>query len=162
MNNSESMARKTNRTFILVCLNFAMLFVLFCGLGFLLWQSVSLVSQVKQDLAQAEQAVAELRQRVQAVDPQVVMDRAVQSAAEALRTEFADAVPGVAEMEALAEVPQRLAATEEAIRSISQSLQDLDSDEFAQRVSYHMLKGLGDGFSAAAEGREPDLKLSPE
>lgn len=156
MSVTDPLEKKASRTFILVCLNFTMLFVLFCGLGFVVWQSVTLISGLKQDLVQAEQAVAELRQQVREVDPQVVMDKAAQSAVEAIRNEFAEAVPGAEALEALAEVPERLAATEEAIVAIGEQLQGLDSDDLAQRVSYHMLKGLGDGFTEAAEARNPD------
>ena len=50
----EQLTRQNQRTFILVCSNFVMLLILFFGFGYVVWQSISLISKVKEDLARAE------------------------------------------------------------------------------------------------------------
>ena len=46
-----------------------MLAVLFIGLGVLLFQSISLVGSLKSGLQRAEGAVAQLRERVERIEP---------------------------------------------------------------------------------------------
>ena len=151
MANAAQLDTQTQRVFILVCANFSMLFILFCGLGFVLWQSISLVSDLKRDLAKAEQSVIELRDRMQAMDSEVVLQRAVSTAVQSAMAEVAEAMPDGA---ALAELPARLDATTEAIQVIGEKVENLDTEALASQVAYELLKGLGDGFTEAAESRK--------
>ena len=77
MTDIDRITRKANRTFILVCANFAMLAVLFLGLGFVVFQAATLVTGLKQDLARAEQQVAELKDRIQSVDSEAAMEKMI-------------------------------------------------------------------------------------
>lgn len=58
------------------------------------------------------------------------------------------------------QVTEKLVATQdmitetgEAIQGIHETFKGLNTEEMAQLVSYHILKGLGDGFQEAAESR---------
>ena len=152
---NPGLARKTERTFYLVCANFAMLFILFTGLGLLLWQSLGLVNKLKQDLARAEQTIVELRDSVRQIDGEAVIDQAIEVAVAAVQAELTDALPDSEALAALSEVPEKLETTTEAIRDINEKIRDIDAQLIAQQVSYEVLKGLGDGFSVAAESRKP-------
>lgn len=46
--------------------------------------------------------------------------------------------------------------TGQAIQGINETVKGLENEEIAKLVSYHILKGLGDGFQEAAETRKPD------
>ncbi len=147
---SDQSSARVERTYFLVCANFAMLFILFCGLGLVLWLSIGLVSDLKRDLAKAEESVMELRDRLQAMDSEVVLQKAVSAAVESAMAEVAEAMPDGA---ALAELPAKLDATAEAIQVISQKVEELETEALANQVAYELLQGLGDGFSEAAEAR---------
>lgn len=156
------MTTKTDRTFVLVCLNFCMLFVLFCGLGYVLWQSATLVGSLRQDLDRAEQTVAELRVRIQGMDIEVAMDRVAEAATRKLKASVDSAVgdadfPG--SVRALADkvdaVQGDLVQATDSIRALSERLEEVDAETLGQTVSYHTLKGLGEGFTRAAEARPP-------
>lgn len=151
----DHIASKSNKTFILVCINFAMLSILFCGLGFVIWQSAQLVLDLKHDLENTKQTVAEIKERVHDLDAEVVIEKVIDSAVKSIQEEVSFAISDSEAMAALADVPERVEATAEAIRLINERIQELDADSIAQRVSYHMLRGMGDGFSEAAESRKP-------
>lgn len=155
MADMDYVASKSKNTFILVSINFAMLFILFCGMGFVVWQSAQLVLDLKHDLENTKQALADIKERVHTLDTEVVIEKVVESALVSIREEVASAVTDSETMAALADVPERVEATTEAIKLINERIQDLDSEAIAQQVSYHMLKGLGDGFNEAAESRKP-------
>jgi hypothetical protein len=155
MSELSHLERQGERTFKLVCANFAMLFILFAGLFFIVWQALSLVSTLKADLARAEESVAQLRERMETMDAEVVIDRAVGIAVASMKEELAAAIPNGDTLKALAGVPEQLEATSEALQAISEKVQDLDAEKIAQQVSYELLKGLGDGFNEAAETRKP-------
>ena len=156
MTEIDPIVRKTNRTFMLVSANFAMLAILFLGLGFVVYQAATLVTGLKQDLARAEQQVSELKERLQGLDTEAAMEQAINTAVQAISEEIAASMPDSEALARLAEVPEKVETAAEAVQAVSEKVQDLDSDEVARRVAYHMLKGMGEGFDEAAESRKPD------
>jgi phage shock protein A len=156
MTEIDAIVRKTNRTFMLVSANFAMLALLFLGLGFVVLQAATLVTGLKQNLARAEQQVAEMQERLQGLDTEVAMENAMTRAVQVLREEIAAATPDSEALARLAGVPEKVDTAAEAIRAVSEKVQELDFDQVARRVAYHMLKGMGEGFDEAAELRKPD------
>ena len=156
MTDIEHVAGKTDKTFILVSANFAMLAILFLGLGFVVFQAATLVTGLKQDLARAEQQVADLKERMEGMDAEAAMEEAVASAVDALSERFAEAVPDSEALSRLAGVPDSVEATADAVRAVSEKVQELDADVIAQHVAYQVLKSLGQGFGEAAEARKPD------
>ena len=90
------------------------------------------------------------------------MDRVMQRTTDRLQTAVGNAIersdlaqPLTDLVERVDKAQQRLSATGDAVQSISENLRGLDNEALAQRVSYNILKGLGDGFSRAAEERKP-------
>jgi len=159
---ATQLKKKNDRMFVLVCFNFAMLLILFCALMYVSWESATLLHGVKTRLQDAERSVAELRSRIQSLDAEPVMDRVMQRATDRLK----ESIGGAIEHSELArpltdlavkvdDAQQRLSATSDAIRGISAKLQDIDTEQLARLVSYSILKGLGDGFSRAAEATKP-------
>ena len=155
MTDTTSSGRRSRWLFILVCANFTMLAVLFIGLGILLYQSVSLVSSLKADLQRAEESVAQLRMRVERIEPEAAVGRIVESAVSGIRAEVNRAVTESEPMAALATVPASIERASAAAEDIAETLTDLDANAIAQRVSYEVLRGMGEGFNAAAEKRKP-------
>ena len=133
MPDSENLIRNTERTFRLVCLNFAMLLILFIGIGYLLWQSASLVRALQVDLASARQAV------------RLSVSEAV------ARSDFGQSLADISQT--VKTTADRIDGASKSIVEINKQLRAADADAIAQRVSYHILKGLGDGFTEAAESR---------
>ncbi|MEJ2534779.1 MAG: hypothetical protein P8008_04770 [Gammaproteobacteria bacterium] len=156
MNDSTSPRGQSRWLFILVCANFTMLAVLFIGLGILLFQSISLVSSLKSDLQRAEASVAQLRERVERIEPEVAVERIVGSAVGSIREEVRQAVSESEPLAALSTVPESIERASTAAEEIAGTLQEIDADAIAQRVSYELLKGLAEGLEAAAEQRKPE------
>lgn len=156
MADSMPSIRQSRWLFILVCANFTMLAVLFIGLGILLYQSISLVGSLKSDLQRAEESVAQLRERVEHIDPEAVVERIVDTAVGSIREEVRQAVSESEPLAALSTVPESIERASVAADEIAETLQGLDADAIAQRVSYELLKGLGEGLEAAAEQRRPE------
>jgi hypothetical protein len=50
---------------------------------------------------------------------------------------------------------EKIEQTGAVVAGIQQTVAGLDNEAIAQQVSYHILKGLGDGFQQAAESRKP-------
>jgi hypothetical protein len=162
----EQLHKKQKHTFILVCINFVLFMILFAGLGYVFWQSATLVNRLQADLDKAEQAIADFQSRFQTMDTDVIVERLVTTATEQLgdsitnvieKSDFAGHVMRVSEK--LDATHDMIAKTGEAIQGIDATVKELDTEEMAQLVSYHILKGLGDGFQEAAESRKPN---SPE
>ncbi len=156
--------QKNDRMFILICLNFAMLFILFCGLGYVLWQSNELVSDLKLKLRTAEESVAEIKERVQQIDLDTAVDRIMASAAGKIEASVKDALEQSELNRPLQNLSEKVENTQKSISQVSESLneisnnlQNIDAEQLAQLVSYKLLKGLGEGFTEAAESREPDM-----
>lgn len=155
MTDSTPPSRQSRWLFILVCANFTMLAVLFIGLGVLLFQSISLVSSLRSDLQRAEASVAQLRERVERIEPEAAIGRIVDSAVGSIREEVRQAVSESEPLAALSTVPESIERASRAADDIAAKLVDLEADAIAQRVSYQLLKGLGEGLDAAAEQRKP-------
>lgn len=156
MTDTDQVARKTDRTFILVCANFTMLAILFLGIGYVVFQAATLVTGLKQDLARAEQQVVKLQERIEGMNTEAALQNIMTAAVKAVREELSASTPGSEAIARLAEVPEKVDATAQAIQDIGEKVQDLDADQIAQRVAYHMLKGMGQGFDQAAESRKPE------
>jgi preprotein translocase subunit SecF len=156
MAENTSSPRQSRWLFILVCANFTMLAVLFIGLGILLYQSISLVGSLKSDLQRAEASVAQLRERVERIEPEAAVERIVGAAVGSIREEVRQAVSESEPLAALSTVPESIERASTAAGDIADTLQQLDADAIAQRVSYELLKGLGEGLEAAAEKRKPE------
>lgn len=156
MSEIEIIQRKSEKTFILVCANFAMLALLSLGLGSVIFQAMTLVTGLKQDLARAEQQIVQLKERVQeGMNAEALVQKAVAAGVKAVREELADSMLDGEALEKLAVAAEKVENTAEAVQSISKKVQELDADEIAQAVSYHILKGLGQGLDEAAESRKP-------
>lgn len=162
MTEIDQLRQKSDRMFILVCANFIMLFILFCGLGYVAWQSATLVAAVEANLQQAERAVAEMRNRIEGMDVEVIIERLTASTAEGMRGSVTTAIQQsdfAASLRDLSDrvenAQNRLERTGESIREIHDRLQNINTEQMAQLVSYHLLKGVGEGFSQAAEMRKP-------
>ena len=165
MNELDQLAKSTRRTFTLVCFNFAMLLVLFGGLGYVIWQSATLISKLRHGLDRAERAVAELRVRVNEADVGAALAEVVTNATANLEQSVASAVSGSEVAGSLQNVVAKLDTaqgkldqTSASVRQIGEKLQNLDSERLAQLIAYNLLKELGQGFERAAEAVKPDVK----
>jgi len=133
-----------------------MLAVLFIGLGILLFQSVSLVGSLKSDLQRAEESVALLRERVERIEPEAAVERIVGTAVGSIREEVRLAVSESEPLVALSAVPESIEQASASANEMAEILRNFDADAIAQRVSYELLKGLGEGLDTAAEKRKPE------
>lgn len=145
VSDSSKMERRQRHALIVLWVNFLLFMVLFAGLGFLILQSVALVGGLREDLANAQAAVAEMQARLQNMDPEEVIQRLLTSATdqldEAIRSSVAES---------------DLGETMEAIQGISESLEGLNPQELADLVAVSILLGLSDAFADAAESRGAD------
>ena len=162
MTDLERLQRKQNQVFIVVCINFAFFMVLFSGLGYVTWQSAMLIDRLQADLVKAEETVAELRSRVQEIDTDEIVERLVSTATTQVSDSISTVIQGMDLTAPVRQVSAQLSTTQEmieeagaAIQGIHETVRGLDSGDLAEQVSYHMLKGLGDGFQEAAEARRP-------
>ena len=163
MSDFEQLQKKQNKTFILVFINFSLFMILFAGLGYVTWQSATLVNRLKGDLDRAEQTIAQLQSRFQEMDTNVIVDRLVTTASKQIGESIKEVVQGLNITEPIVQASEKLAATHDmieqnvqAIQGIHETVKELGNEEIAALVSYQMLKGLGDGFKEAAETRKPD------
>ncbi len=160
---TPDIALRIRRAHILTRASFAMLLVLFLGLGTLLWQSIALVNDLQQKLDDTRATVAQLRERIQILDADGLSERLVTRVGERITRQVAAAVAGSDLDDSLREFTgelrqtrEGLADTGDAIRRIGDSVGSLDTDALAQRISYHLLRGIGEGFTSAAEKRAPE------
>ncbi len=151
--------------FVLVCLNFTMLFMMFCVVGYVAWRSAVLITSLEEKLSKAEQAVAGLQDRIQDTNVDALMDKAMASATEKMQESIKTTIRQSDFTGSLGELSEKVEATREklertgeAMREINIKLHNLDGEQLAQAVSYNMLKGLGEGFNQAAESRKPAFK----
>lgn len=163
MSDFELLQKKQNKTFILVFINFSLFMILFAGLGYLAWQSATLVNRLKGDLDRAEQAIAQLQSRFQQMDTDVIVDRLVTTASKRIGESIKEVVQGPNVTGQIVQASEKLTATHamieqniQAIQGIHDTVKELDNEEIATLVSYQILKGLGDGFQEAAETRKPE------
>ncbi|MGA7276963.1 MAG: hypothetical protein WBW79_03420 [Desulfocapsaceae bacterium] len=162
MSDLVQLQKRQNQTLLLVCINFVLFVVLFSALGYVAWQSATLVNRLQEDLGKAEQTIAQLQGRFQNMDLEDVVDRLVNSATAQLGTSIAAVVQqsdlGVPMTQVSAKITaaqEMIEQTGEVVAGIQKTVAGLDNEAIAQQVSYHILKGLGDGFQQAAESRKP-------
>ena len=163
MNELSTLQSRQNYTLILVCANFVMFVVLFSAFGYVAWQSAAFVNRLKGDVEKAEQTIVELRAQIQQIDTGVMVDRIVASATDHLNASISDAVQRSDFAAPITHASEKIAATEElmkdtgmAIQGIHETIKGVNNEEIARLVSYHVLKGLGEGFQHAAESHRPD------
>ena len=156
--------KKQNKVYILVCINFLLFMILFTGLGFVTWKSATLVSRLNTTLGKAEQTIAELQSRFQNMDTDVIVERLVNTASEQLGDSIRTTLKNTDLAQPLSEISDKIASTQEmvdksgeAIQRVQEKMTHLDNDEIAKRVSYHVIKGLGDGLQKVAEDRLPPV-----
>lgn len=150
-------SKKQNQILILVCVNFLLFMILFTGLGYVSWQSATLVNRLKDDLDKAELTVAEMKNQLQHVDTNKIIDQLVASASEQLSESIKNVVQSSELTEPMVQASEKLAIIQEMIE---ETVEKLDNAEIADRVSYQILKGLGEGFQGAAASRKPDTSKS--
>ena len=85
-----------------------MLAILFIGLGTLRFQPVSLVNSLGSDLQGAEASVAQLRERVERIEPEAAVGRIADSAVGSFREEVRQAVSGSEPLAALSSMPETI------------------------------------------------------
>ena len=165
MTEIEQLQQQNHRTFILVGLNFIMFLILFLGLGYVAWQSSILISKLEGNLNKVEQAVERFQARIQQVDFDTVMDKALTNARDNMgdsvraalsQSEFGNALTNLGER--VDQANDRLEQIGDAVKNANKKLQEIETEQLAQLVSYNILKGLGDGFTQAAESRKPLLE----
>ena len=164
MTEIEQLKQQNHRTFILAGLNFIMFLVLFFGLGYVAWQSSTLISKLEDDLNKVEQAVGQFQARIKQVDFDTVMDRVLADAkdnmGDSIRTalrqsEFGSSLNNLAER--VDQAHDKLESVGEQFRQANEKLQKIETERIAQLLSYSILKGLGTGFTQAAESNKPML-----
>ena len=163
MKDIGQLQKKQDQIFILVCINCVLFMVLFTGLGYVIWQSAALVNRLKGDLERAEQRIVELQERFRNMEMDVLIEEFVSKASERLEKSIKTVVQDSEFTASLNRISQKMTAThdmivqtEDAIHGIHESVKRLNNEEIAQLVTYHILKGLGDGFQKAAETRKPN------
>ena len=162
MKDLSQLQKKQDQIFILVCINCVLFMVLFTGLGYVIWQSATLVNRLKGDLGRAEQRIVELQERFRNMEMDVLLEELVSKASEGLEKSIKTVVQDSEFTAPLNRISQKMTAThdlivqtEDAIHGIHETVKGLNNEEIAQLVSYHILKGLGDGLQRAAETNKP-------
>ena len=162
MTDIDRLRQLHRRTFILVCSNFIMFLLLFMALGFVAWQSATLISELQRDLAKAEQAVVQLRQKIEHTNVDALMDKVIASAGESIvssiRTEISQTDFGASFTHLGEKVENSHAKLERISQDLEEAndkLQKLDTAQLAQLASYYVLIGLGEAFTDAAEAKRP-------
>ncbi len=167
MSELMQLQKKQNKIYLLVWINFLLFMVLFAGLGFVTWKSATLVSRLNTDLGKAEQAIAQLQSRFQNMDTDVIVEQLVNKASEQLGTSIRTTLKSTDLAQPIAELTDKIAITQEmvgkssdAMQRIQEKMSHLDNDEIAKRVSYHVIKGLGEGLQKVADDRLPPVEES--
>ena len=162
MSDLVQLQKRQNQTLLLVSINFVLFVVLFSALGYVAWQSATLVNRLQEDLGKAEQTIAQLQGRFQNMDLEDVVDRLVSEATAQLGRSIESVVKQSDLSTPMTKISDKITAAQEKIEQtgavvagIQQTVAGLDNEAIAQQVSYHILKGLGDGFQQAAESRKP-------
>lgn len=154
--------RKQNQMFILTVINFVLFVIMFTGIGVLTWQALTLVNKLKITLEKTEQTVAHLQHTLREFDTDLLAKNIIGKTTERLSQSLERTVTATDYMEPMTRVAKKLDATQQsieetgtALQEIRSKVQDLDNEEIARRISYNILKGLGDGFQEAAESHNP-------
>ncbi len=164
----EIVQKKQNRILIIVCINFLLFLILFGGMGYVTWQSAALVNQLKGNLVEAEQTIAELKDRFQRIDTDEIVERLVASASAQLKESLTHVISESDLKVPITQMSERLYATQETIEKTNQAIigihetvKGLDNEEISKLVTYYILKDLGDGLHKAAEKNKPDSMVDP-
>lgn len=160
--------KRQDQIFVLVCVNCVLFMVLFTGLGYVIWQSATLVNGLKGDLDRAEQRVVELQERFRNMEMDGLLEESVAKASERLEKSIRTVIQDSEVTAPLNRISQKMTATHDmivqtgdTIHEIQETVKRLENKEIAQLVSYHILKDLGDGFQKAAEtGKPATIKVS--
>lgn len=165
MSDIATIQRKQNKILTIVSINFVLFALLFAGMGYVTWQSVAIVNQLKTNLDQAEQTIEQLRDRFQQLDTDQVVERLVASASAQISDSLRQVVQESDLTLPITQISEKLQATQEtfektnqAIVGIHKTVKGLDNEEISRLVSYHILKDLGDGLHKAAEKKKPDVE----
>jgi predicted PurR-regulated permease PerM len=163
MRDIEVIQKKQDRIRIIVCINFVLFMVLFIGMGYVTWQSAALVNQLKGNLDEAEQTVAQLKDRFQQIDTDEVVERLVASASSQISDSLRHVVQNSDIAAPITQISEKLNTTQEtfekineAITGINETVKGLDNEEISKLISYYILKDLGDGLHKAAEHNKPE------
>lgn len=161
MTDVDRSQQRSRWTLALVSLNFAMFLVLFIGLGFFVWRSLALISRLETNLLEVERQVAQVQKRVRALDIDSVMGDLIENAKQSMGKSIQATLEQANFNSSVQQMAQRIDNTQarieqvsESVRSMNARLQKIDAEHLAQRVSYSILKNLGDGFTNAAESRQ--------
>lgn len=132
------------------------------ALGFVAWQSAKLISELKRDLAEAEQAVGQLRQRIEHTNVDALMDKVMAGARESIETSINTKISQSDFGASFTHLSRKVENSRAELEQISQSVQEvndklqkLDTAQLAQLASYYVLIGLGEAFTDAAEAKRP-------
>ena len=162
MKDLGQLQKRQDQVFILVCINCVLFMVLFTGLGYVIWKSATLVDRFKGDLERAEQRVVELQERFRNLKMDVLIEELVSKASERIEKSIKTVIQDSEFTAPLNRISQKMTTTQDmvmqtgdAIHEIHETVKELNNEEIAQQVSYHILKGLGDGFQKAAETSKP-------
>ncbi len=162
----EQLQQQNHRTFVLVCVNFIMFLILFSGLAYVSWKSSMLISKLETDLEKVERAAVQFQDKIQHMDLDALMGKVMESAKEnmgdSIRTalnqsDFGGSLNNLAEK--VENTQDKLERISEAVQEANNKLQKIDTEQLAQLVSYNILKGVGDGFTKAAETNKPTFKV---
>lgn len=162
MTENEYLRQQNQRTLILVSINFVMFLILFSGLGYVAWKSSTLITKLETDLAKAEQAVVRFQGKLEHLDIDTLMAKVMQGAKENLgesvktalnQSDFGGSLSNLSEK--VENAQGKLERISTAVQEANDNLRNIDTEQLAQLVSYNMLKGLGEGFTNAAESRKP-------
>lgn len=166
MTEMEKLQQQNQRTFLLIILNFIMFLILFFGLGYVAWQSSTLISRMEGNLEKVEQAVVQFRDRLQHMDVDTLTGKVVESTKQNMGDSIRTALNESDFSGSLSDLSQKVENAQASLEHISKTVQEaneklqkIDTEQLAQLVSYNMLKGLGDGLSNAAEARKPTLHV---
>jgi hypothetical protein len=124
------------------------------------------VQQLKKDLDQAEQSIAQLKELFQQVDTDALIDELVASASRQISISLkkvlqdSDIVTPITQMSAeLSAAQEAFEKTNQAIVGIHETVRGLDNEEISKLISFYILKDLGDGSQKAAENNKPNSML---
>ena len=162
MTEIEILQQQNHRTFILVGLNFIMFLVLFFGLGYVAWQSSTLIAKLESDLNKVEHVLGQFQTKVQQVDFDTIMDKVLANTTDKMgdsvkaalnQSEFGGSLTNL--VERVNQAHDRLESIGKSVKEANEKLHKIETEQLAQLVSYNILKGLGAGFTQAAESNKP-------
>ena len=97
-----------------------------------------------------------MREQAGQIEPEAAVGRLVETTVASIREEVRQAVSEAKPLSAISTMPESIERASAAAKDIAVTLNVLDADAIAQRVSDQVLKGLGEGLDATAEKRKPE------